>query len=412
MIRKKKLLEDARKVLEESTAKNIYYVGTKPWYDRGLTKFKYRLFFGLATGVISGLNAFSVIDTNIFNNESLNIFEIKKIKQEQISIHNTMTNPIVVKTEEKNSFENSLELFKKENLSLSISFTNIKTQRDVAKAFLGINNFIALASEMEGFRGDLHKDPATGLNIGFGYNITKRSQANSDSVAKDLLSIGINNNLVEKIIELSQLPNDKLSKEIKIFNEKNNFKNNNIIDIEQGVALLKRTEKEYKNQAKASFPNCFEKMGKNQQEILTYAAYKAGYESLSKYKKAVKIAQEVYSKKDSPNFNELKKIAKELNFYYQKDGKEMVLDERATLIAHTFITQDYLGVQIGKIDNLKLNKEKLFTQKIDFSHFKFNLSSKSKNVNFVIKNKEDINVLINKLRNTNIKSINSYTKIS
>lgn len=41
----------------------------------------------------------------------------------------------------------------------SVNFDSLETQRDVSKEFFGVNNFVALAAEMEGFRGDLHKDP-------------------------------------------------------------------------------------------------------------------------------------------------------------------------------------------------------------------------------------------------------------
>jgi hypothetical protein len=163
----------------------------------------------------------------------------------------------------------------------------------------------------------------------------------------------------------------------------------------QGVALLNRTQLEYKGQAKTAFPKTFDKMGKNEQEILTYAAYKAGVEALSKYKKAAHAAEIVYFKKTKPDFHELKSIGKELAFYYLKDGKEMVLDERASLIGNTFANPDFLALQIGKTDVLKQAVKKLAEQKIDFSHLELNLSNKNKT-------KDKVSNLLEKMRSNNV----------
>lgn len=373
MARNNKLLEEAKKLVGETDTLNIHFAGSKPWFERSLTKFKFGLMAGLATGLVSGLSAFGVIKTDDLK------FDVQK-EVAQVQMAAKTIEPIKPITKisvpiQKSEFDNSVEALKKQYPN--VSFENVSNQRDVSKQFIGNNNFIALAAEMEGFRGDLHKDPATGLNIGFGYNITKRAQASKTEVVKDLISIGIPNDQVHQIIEMSQKPQGKLTQEIAQFNKTFNLKDKNLITIEQGVALLKRTQNEYKEQARASFPNSFDKMAKNQQEVLTYAAYKAGFEALSKYKKFAKAAENVYSKTTNPNIGQLKNIAKELHFYYMKDGKEMVLDERAALIAHTFVHQDYLGVQIGHKKSISLSPEKLANNKIDFSHLNTTVVSKN-----------------------------------
>lgn len=412
MARNNKLLEEAQRLVKESEPNDIVYVGPKPWYERALSKFKFGLMAGLATGLVSGLSAFGVIDTSVTKDFNMDVLKDKasrflSVEDKQVETKEILAQGTIQKIKEvepeKRNFEDSLAIFKKEHPN--IDFTNINNPRDVSKQFLGENNFIALAAEMEGFRGDLHKDPATGLNIGFGYNITKRVQASQGEVVKDLLSIGIDNDKVREIIEISKAPQSKISKEIKKFNTENKLENNQLISIEQGVALLKRTQKEYENQARASFPNAFDKMAKNQKEVLTYAAYKAGFEALSKYKKASKAAEHVYSKNKQPGISELKTIAKELSFYYKKDGKEMVLDERASLIAHTFVSSDYLGVQIGKTNNLKQTPAKLAAQKIDFSHLKVSLNDDEKpHVKSKLHEKPDLSEFLNKLRDKDNKN--------
>lgn len=416
MARNNKLLEEAQRLVKESEPNDIVYVGPKPWYERALSKFKFGLVAGLATGLVSGLSAFGVIDTSIAKDFNMDILKDKasqflNVENKQIDTKEIVAEGDIQKIKEaepeKRNFEDSLAIFKKEHPN--IDFTNINNPRDVSKQFLGENNFIALAAEMEGFRGDLHKDPATGLNIGFGYNITKRVNASKGEVVKDLLSIGVEHDKVHEIIEIAKSPQSKISKEIKKFNTENKLENNQLITIEQGVALLKRTQKEYEQQARASFPNTFDKMAKNQKEVLTYAAYKAGFEALSKYKKASKAAEYVYAKTKQPSIPELKTIAKELSFYYKKDGKEMVLDERASLIAHTFISPDYLGVQVGKTDNLKQTPAKLAAQKIDFSHLKISLSDDDKpKVKVKLNEKPDLGEFLNKLREKDNRSSNRH----
>jgi hypothetical protein len=358
---KQKLLDHVKKIIKETDDKDIQYIGSKPWYQRPLNKFKLGLAIGVATGLVSGLSSFALLEKNMSDHLKMGSQLASGKVQSEVSVENLTLQP-----KKKNAFAQALESFRKEYPNLD--FTNIKNAREVSKQFLGKNNFIALAAEMEGFRGDLHKDPATGLNIGFGYNISKRAELSPEEVIADLTAIGISTRKIDRIIEISKKKQSNLSKEIKKFNEEFNLPDNQLITLEQGVALLKRTEAEYKNQAKVTFSSSFDKMGSHQQQVLTYAAYKAGYDALTKYKRAIKKADKIYANNKEPGTKQLKSIAQELTFYYSKDGKEMVLDERATLIAHTFISQDYLGLQIGKKDLLKQSPQKLYQQQIDFSH--------------------------------------------
>lgn len=382
MTRNKELLEQVRGIVKDADEKDIKFVGPKPWYQRALSNFKFGFSVGLAAGIVSGLAAFVAVTANapiiqvenqvIYSSNIEQVVNKSNVLESKIQTLENEINPVVKKT-----FDNSLDSFRKDNPNLD--FANIKNTRDVSKQFLGNNNFIALAAEMEGFLGHLHKDPAVGLNIGFGYNITKRVQASKEDVIKDLQSIGIDNYKITKVIELSQKPQSQLTKKIKEFNKEFDLANNQLVTLEQGVVLLKRTQNQYRTEAKQVFPNSFEKMGKHQQEVLTYAAYKAGADALSKYKNAIKAASVAYANNKVPNSNQLKSIAKELTFYYAKDGKEMVLDERAALIAHTFVSQDYLGVQIGKYDSLKQSPKKLMQEKLDFSHMDLKLDTVKKN---------------------------------
>ncbi len=353
----------------------IYYVGKKDPKERVVSKFK----LGIATMMAAiGMSSFGVID--------FKGFEHKFGFENNIEKNNKANEKLISSVEEKSLkiLESGLQKeikFEESPLTIrdkypTINFDKIKNTRDISRDFLGENNFIALASEMEGFRGDLHKDPAVGMNIGFGYNITKRVQENKPQVIEDLRYIGFEADMVNEIINLSQVPQDKLSKSIKEFNKKYSLKDNQLISLEQGIGLLEKTQADYKDQAQRAFGDAFNKMGKNQQEVLTYAAYKAGYEALSKYKKAIKAANEVYSKDGERGMNDFKKIAKEIKFYYKKDGKEWVLDERAALIAHTFVNQDYLAVQIGANNKLSLSQTKLAQNKLDFSHLPKNLGNK------------------------------------
>lgn len=420
MAKNHRLVGEAQRIARESVDRDIYFVGKKPWYQRALTKMRVGFVVGLSTGLVSGLSAFGVVDLS--SNDAIEYARMVRgsIVQENINpiahpslgktTHVVADLPAVKHSDVKNvdSNANVIDSFKKQYPS--VNFDKLNSQRDVSKEFIGKNNFIALAAEMEGFRGDLHKDPATGLNIGFGYNITKRVQASKGAVVKDLLAIGVPNEQVAQIVEMSQKPQSKLSQEIAHFNKQFGLKGNQLISMEQGVALLKNTQNEYKEQARASFPNSFDKMAKHQQEVLTYAAYKAGFEALSKYKKFAKAAENVYSKTNEPNLGQLKSIAKELNFYYMKDGKEMVLDERASLIAHTFVHQDYLGVQVGSHDKVKLSSKKLAEHKIDFSHLDLTMKNGSKLAqnSAVPTVKKDIRGTLDKVRSDPKKSTNKY----
>lgn len=331
------------------------FIGKKPIPQRPLVQ-RFKMFAtSLMLGV--GVSALGVGDFKDLNNQNQPALQVVE--------NATVVENII---EEK-------EFSLREQYSL-INFDQIKTVRDVSKAFIGVNNFIALAAEMEGFRGDLHKDPGVGLNIGFGYNITKRVQENKEQAIKDLTFIGFNKEMIEKIIELSQVPQNQLSKKIREFNNINNIENNQLITLEQGIGLLKITQEDYENQARRAFGQSFDKMGKNQQEVLTYAAYKAGYEALSKYRRAIKAADTVFSSEEEKSMKDFIKIAKELKFYYRKDGKEWVLDERASLIAHTFISQDYLAVTVGANDKVVLSNQIMDKYKIDFSHLPRNLPAR------------------------------------
>ncbi len=422
MARNHNLVGEAQRIARESVDRDIYFVGKKPWYERAFTKMRIGFVAGVTTGLVSGLGAFGVVDLSSDSiTESARMVRGSIIQENINPIAHPSSGkpgnliaelPTVKHANTKNvaSTENVIDNFKKQYPN--VDFDKLSSQRDVSKEFIGDNNFIALAAEMEGFRGDLHKDPATGLNIGFGYNISKRVESSKGAVVKDLLAIGVPNEQVAKIVEMSQKPQSKLNQEIAHFNKIFGLKSNQLITIEQGVALLKKTEQEYKEQARAAFSGSFDKMGKHQQEVLTYAAYKVGADALSKYKKAIKAADAVYEKTTKPDINQLKKIGKELTFYYMKDGKEMVLDERASLIAHTFVHQDYLGVQVGSHDKLKLPSKKLAEHKIDFSHMDITFK-KTNGVKVASKQesptiKKDIKGTLDKVRNEPKKSTNKY----
>lgn len=386
---KKKLIEHVKKIINETDDKDIHYVGPKPWYLRPLNKFKLGLAVGIATGLVSGLASFGLLSDDL--NEQVEIGNQIASDQTQLEMQN-----VTLPAKKKGAVAQYLEEFRKEHPG--INFTYIKTARDVAKQFLGRNNFISLAAEMEGFRGDLHKDPATGLNIGFGYNISKRTGSNPEEVIEDLTSIGVPKRQIDRIVEISQMKQGHLNKAIKKFNAEFNLKDNQLITLEQGVALLQRTEAEYKRHAQVTFNSSFDKMDSHQQQVLTYAAYKAGFDALNKYKKAIKKADKVYTSYKDPGIKQLKSIAQELTFYYAKDGKQMVLDERATLIAHTFVSQDYLGLQIGKKDALSQSPQKLYQQQIDFSHLDTTLEKKKPAKAEIKTVKQNINNVLNKYR--------------
>ncbi len=341
------LLEKVTKLVLESDPRYINYIGKKPWYDRLVVNFKNVVAAGLVVGALGGV----VISTMVGKPE-LNFEDSKNSRTHAGKIINEADNASAVLSLEKKYPK--------------INFENLKDKRDVSKVFLGTNNFIALASEMEGFRGDLHRDPALGLNIGFGYNITQRTKNSNVLVKKELREIGLADNQINDILKISSLPQSQMDYAIKKFNKKYTSSNGNLINLKQGVALLKLTQEEYKKFANLAFKGSFEKMGKNQQEVLTYAAYKVGYDALSKYNEAIIKASVVYSKEKKPSIDSLKKIASELTFYYQKNGEELVFDKRATLIAHTFLHQDYLGVQIGQVENLKNSMASLAKNTIKF----------------------------------------------
>ena len=383
------LLEHVKKIIKETDDKDIRYVGPKPWYQRPLNKFKLGLAVGIATGLVSGLASFALLSDNL--NEQAEIGS--QIASGQIQPEMA---DVSLPAKKKGAIASYLEEFRKEHHT--INFAYIKTARDVAKQFLNKNVFISLAAEMEGFRGDLHKDPATGLNIGFGYNISKRVGSNPEEVIEDLTSIGVPKRQIDRIVEISQMKQGHLNKAIKKFNNEFNLKDDQLITLEQGVALLQRTEAEYKKYAQISFNSSFDKMDSNQQQVLTYAAYKAGFDALNKYKKAIKKADKIYASYKEPGTKHLKSIAKELTFYYAKDGGEMVLDERATLIAHTFVSQDYLGLQIGKKDGLSQSPQKLYQQQIDFSHLDTTLEKKKSAKVEKIVVKQNINNVLSKYR--------------
>ncbi len=335
------LLNETKRILSESQPQNVTFVGEQPWYERSFCKFKYALVSGLLVGIVAGVGVSSLMNTPE-NNEKIFNPSYQALMAET---------PQYVK-ELREEYP-------------SVNFTNMSNKRDVAKEFVGKNNFIALAAEMEGFRGDLHKDPATGLNIGFGYNISKRVGNSTKEVKADLLAVGISKEKVEDIIKLSKLPQEELDYGIHRFNKK--YSTKKLIDIEQGVALLAKTQIEYKKFASLVFQDSFHKMKKNQQEVLTYAAYKVGMTTLAKYERAIVNASKVYAENKHPTTNSLRLIAKELTFFYSKDGKQKVIDQKASLIAHAFMHQDYLTAQLGEHEKMKNSMRDLMAHKIDFN---------------------------------------------
>ncbi len=335
------LLSETKRLLSESKPQNVTFVGEQPWYERSFCKFKYAIASGLLVGVVAGVGISSLMNTPD-NNEKL---------------FNPSYQALVANTPKY--VENLREDYPQ------VNFSKMENKRDVAKEFVGKNNFIALAAEMEGFRGDLHKDPGTGLNIGFGYNISKRVGNSTREVESDLLAVGISKEKVLDIIKLAKLPQNELDYGIHRFNKK--YSSKKLINIEQGVALLSKTQSEYKRFASLVFQDSFHKMNKNQQEVLTYAAYKVGMTTLAKYEKAIVNASKVYASNKNPTTNSLKSIAKELTFFYSKDGKEKVIDHKASLIAHAFMHQDYLTAQLGEHEKMKNSMSDLLSHKIDFN---------------------------------------------
>ena len=332
-----------------------------------LTSNKFKSFFSLSSSMLEKVNVFSSDATKLTEDD---VKHVAIMKQKVEGTSNVFTEYDTPKEEPKIVTE--VDTMKAKYPS--VNFDSLETQRDVSKEFFGVNNFIALAAEMEGFRGDLHKDPAVGLNIGFGYNITKRAYASQSTVEEDLKSIGMSDVQVQDLIKLAKTPQSKLAKAIKEYNKKANLENNQLITMTQGVALLHRTEHQYRADASNVFSKTWDKKGTNEQEVLTYAAYKAGGDALSKYKKAIKASEYVYKKKTQTP-EDLKMIAKHLMFYYKKDGGEYVLDTRASLIAQTFVNPEFLAIQIGKKDVVKTNAKKLNKQKIDFSHLQLSRES-------------------------------------
>lgn len=321
---------------------------------------KFKSFFSLSSSMLEKVNMFSSDATKLTEDD---VRHVAIMKQKVEGTSNVFTEYDIPKEEPKIVTE--VDTMKAKYPS--VNFDSLETQRDVSKEFFGVNNFIALAAEMEGFRGDLHKDPAVGLNIGFGYNITKRAYASQSTVEEDLKSIGMSDVQIQDLIKLAKTPQSKLARAIKEYNKKANLENNQLITMTQGVALLHRTEHQYRADAANVFSKTWDKKGTNEQEVLTYAAYKAGGDALSKYKQAIKASEYVYKKKTQTP-EDLKMIAKHLMFYYKKDGGEYVLDTRASLIAQTFVNPEFLAIQIGKKDVVKTNAKKLNQQKIDFSH--------------------------------------------
>ncbi len=369
------LLSETRKILSESEPQNVTFVGSKPWYERSFCKFKYAVVSGLLVGVVAGVGVSSLMNTPENNEKIFN-------PNYQTLVSSTPQYVADLRSEYPD-----------------VNFSKMENKRDIAKEFVGKNNFIALAAEMEGFRGDLHKDPGMGLNIGFGYNITKRVGNSSKEVESDLLAVGISKEKVTDIIKLAKLPQNELDYGIHRFNKK--YSTKKLIDIEQGVALLNKTQGEYKKFASLVFQDSFHKMKKNQQEVLTYAAYKVGMTTLAKYEKAIINASKVYAANKQPTTNSLKLIAKELTFFYSKDGKEKVIDHKASLIAHAFMHQDYLNAQLGEHDKMKNSMNDLVAHKIDFNK---ELKNK-KEMKQVKSNKEKIRSMSAKASTENNKNL-------
>ncbi len=250
-----------------------------------------------------------------------------------------------------------------------VNFNEIETQRDVSAKFLPYSTFISLASEMEGFRGDLHKDPAVGLNIGFGYNITKRAAGNSQLVTEELKYAGVDEKIIPEVIKLSQVPQEKLESAIKSFNKKHRLKDGQLISLEQGVSLLGKTEAEYRAYAKESLgEKTFNNMSEHQRQVMTYITYKVGFEGFKKYKNTINSIRKIFSDDSEKSPEILKKLASKLKFYYQKDGGDYVPDVRAGLIGDTLVHRDLLAKHVGALDHVSLSNKELSKYKVQYNY--------------------------------------------
>lgn len=302
----------------------------------------------------------------IFANQFPYDSSLNSLQSKQSNTHSSLPNKPNVNLIKKHLASPASALTSLTNKYRAVNYANITSAKDAAKTFVGVNNFLALAAEMEGFRGDLHKDPAYGLNIGFGYNISQRLKSSESKVRLELLSIGLSNELIDELIDMANIPQSSLQDGINSFNNSHKYVKNQIINIKQGLALLYVLQSEYKLSAERIFNKSFSKMNRHQQEVLTYVAYKAGEGNLQKYKDAINKANYVYSKKKTPNVEDLRQVANELSFYYKKDGKKLVLDKRAVLIANTFVHQDYLSKTVGRNDNIVNSDKFLDKNKVSF----------------------------------------------
>jgi len=380
----KNLLQKAYDILSCTNPDAVEIIGDRPREDRAIITALQRnaAMYGIGMAAMASVG---FVDLNNVGVDLIPLQTLQVSKPQSDNSHIYNTKPVELKI--------YTEYMTVEEKYPMVDFSTLNNTRDVSRQFLGVNNFIALAAEMEGFRGDLHKDPGVGLNIGFGYNITKRIQENPEQVLKDLALVGLSPEIIEKLVHLSQIPQSQLSRGIREFNRENPFPDNQLITLVQGVSLLSATQSEYKEQARQAFIASFDLMGKNQQEVLTYAAYKIGQESLSRYRRAIMAATTIHTDNRENSLGDYKKVAEELKFYYRLDGQEWTLDTRASLVAHSFVSQDYLALKIGATDAITLSNRELEKYKVDFSHLPTTLSQ-----DIQINQSQKIGLNIDKLR--------------
>lgn len=298
-------------------------------------------------------------------------------KKEVASIKIAQPKPVAKKEDIMDGFNS----FHKLNIAQGIDYSKATTGQDVSKMMLGRDDFLALTSVAEGFRGDLHLDPATGLNIGMGYNITARardygldgmkqqlisrgidSEEAKDSILSangnkekltrnmsklgfdqkeikeimtagqevgdkkiqtELRQIGIKTNVADELIEISKLPQNKITKGIKEFNKEYGYNEKNpLINIEQAAYLVKLVQPEYYDKAKRIFSNSFDEMNEHQQAAIAYSGYKA---NLGGYKRAIKLAEHAADGK-----GKWMAVENQLNFNYKIGGQgDWIRDTRA-----------------------------------------------------------------------------------
>lgn len=347
----------------------VVLVGSRPITERALKKFKLAAAFAssvtagfaISMSALMGINTEDTAKLTALNLSNLPVAQAQELEanNHQLGVKNSNKQVSVSNTE--NKVNNIRQIYPE------VNFDKIQTSRDVAREFVGINTFMALAAEMEGFRGDLHRDPGVGLNIGFGYNITKRFIESPDKVWKEMRAINLDDKLIKKIIDLSQTPQPQLGRAIREFNKEHNFPNNQLITIEQGVGLLKATQQEYREQATRAIGDSFHNMARDQQDVLTYAAYKVGEENLSKYRNTIRIINRIYDEPRETTMAQRQQIAENLVFFYRLNGGEWTRDTRADLIGDTFVSPYNLAKVVGSDIDKTITAQQLARFRPDFS---------------------------------------------